>query len=420
LRYVLLLLGGDCRDGNDGADEPVSAWPKLHMKIAQLCPYDIRRPGGVQRHILDLSVALRSLGHDVTIIAPGVAKSDRTASRDSGADAIIYIGAGKLFALNQTQFELTLARGVELARLHALLQTGAFEVLHFHTLLAPFLPMQAFRRSHAANVGTFHEVPPDTATGSLQRLAYRAFGRRVMRKLDGIILASEVQKDLHASGPAAPLAILPPCTNLQRFRTNPEPIAQYRDGTTNILFLGRLESRKGAMLLLQAYRRLRQRGSPLRLLIAGEGPERARLERFARKHGMDDVIFLGLIGDADLPRLYATCDVFCAPALYAEGFGIVLAEAMASGKPIAAVANAGYRTVLRGEAANLLAPPGDAEALCSKLDMLVDDQALRHRLGEWGRREAQRFDSGVLAPKFVSMYERAMQWKARRTTARSE
>lgn len=386
------------------------------LKIAQLCPYDIDRPGGVQRHILDLSAALRKLGHEVTIIAPRIGGSagNEPDNANRGRCPVVHVGNGRLIGFNKTQFEITLAVGNQRRRLDAILQAGGFDVVHFHTLLAPFLPLQAFRRSRAANVATFHEVPPETRTGAIQLLLLRVLGRRLMRQLDGVILASAVQQSLHRIGDVSPVAILPPCTNLRRFATAGPPVARFRDERLNILFLGRLEPRKGAMVLLQAYLELWRGGLPVRLLIAGDGPERSALERFAREHGVGEAVFLGVVADAEVPQWYATCDVFCAPSLYAEGFGIVLAEAMASGKPIVAAANAGYRNVLRGEAAAFLVRPGDRAATRDRLAALLADPALRHRLGAWGRSEAAHYDSEALAPHFVGLYEQA----ARRSRSR--
>jgi phosphatidyl-myo-inositol alpha-mannosyltransferase len=386
------------------------------LKIAQLCPYDISRPGGVQRHILDLSVALRRLGHDVTIIAPRIGTNTNGLNYSKAdADPIVPIGSGRLIAVNKTQFEITWAVGGERRALARVLESGAFDVIHFHSLLSPFLPLQVFRQSRSANVVTFHAVPPDSKTGAVQRRLSRAVSRWLLPQLDGVILASEVQKKLHPiTVVPTPVAILPPCTDLRRFEADTPPIERYLDGHLNILFLGRLEPRKGAMTLLQAYERLRRDGIPVRLLFAGDGPERAALEQYVRDRAVADVVFLGRIKQADIACCYATCDIFCAPSLYAEGFGIVLAEAMASAKPIVAAANAGYRTVLQGEAASFLAPPGDAEALRRKLEALMADPARRQRLGAWGRIEAKRYDSGTLAPRFVSFYGEALQSKFRR------
>jgi phosphatidylinositol alpha-mannosyltransferase len=129
-----------------------------------------------------------------------------------------------------------------------------------------------------------------------------------------------------------------------------------------------------------------------------------------------NVTFFGRVEELDLPRLYATCDLFCAPSLYGEGFGIVLVEAMASGKAVVAAANVGYRTVLQGEAAHFLVEPGNVADLSSKLQLLVTQPARRKGLGDWGRQEATRYDSDSLAPTFVSLYEQAILSKDRKTS----
>lgn len=414
---ALTVPGGAFKDagrcGPARREQTKRTKPKL--KIAQVCPYDIHRPGGVQRHILDLSASLRKLGHDVTILAPGV-RSGARAVAGSSACPIVEVGDGRLIALNKTQIEISLAAGDRLARLDEVLQTGGFDVMHFHSMLTPFLPMQIFRRSRGANVATFHEVPPDTRSGPIQRFAYRSLGRWLMPRLDGVILASEVQRHLHRLG--AEVTVLPPCTDLRRFEpAAPAAAGPYRDGRVNILFLGRLEPRKGAIILLQAFLALCRRGLPVRLLMAGDGPEAPTLKRFAQAQGLD-VLFLGEVADADLAARFAACDIFCAPSPYAEGFGIVLVEAMASGKPIVAAGNAGYRTLLHGEAADLLARPGDAESLRDKLETLINDPHLRHRLGAWGRDEAKRYDCDICAPSFVAVYEEAIRAKARREKPR--
>lgn len=379
------------------------------MKIAQLCPYDIDRPGGVQRHIRDLSAELTQRGHDVTIIAPRIGRNVKRDVVDthSGSCSVVYIGSGRLIKFNKTQVEITLALGNNRAILNRLMRS--FHVVHFHTLISPFLPCQALRISKCANVASFHNVPPEGKTAVIQRYLQRVFIGCLMSRLDGVILASEVQKELYSIGEPSPFPVIPPCTNLKRFALPAKPFQQYRDDRINILFFGRLESRKGASVLLLAYLQLCRRGLPVRLLFAGDGPERHYIEGLVKTHSIPDVVFMGMIAEADIPRLYASCDIFCAPSLYGEGFGIVLAEAMASGKPVVAAANTGYIQLLHGDAATFLVRPGDVDALYLKLEVLILDPHLRHRLGEWGRREAARYDSSALCSQFVAIYEQAIQ-----------
>ncbi len=379
------------------------------MKIAHVCPYDIDRPGGVQRHILDLSASLAKMGHDVTIIAPQVPRSFHRPGPPPEAVCIARIGKGRSIGINKTSFEVSLAVGTERVRLDRIMRSAAFDVVHVHTPLSPLLPLQALVRSDAAKVATFHAVPPNTLTAPLQRLLNGVLNRRIIRKLDGVILASPVQKTLRLTG-----TVLPPCTNLRHFADR-IPLLAERDGCSiRILFLGRLEKRKGAAVLLNAYALLRRQGLPVRLLFAGDGPERERLQRTAQGHGIPDVTFLGRVDQDRLADIYAGCDIFCAPSLYAEGFGIVLVEAMASGKPVVAAANEGYRTVFHGDAEQFLARPGDVADLSDKLRRLVEQPLLRGRLGEWGRRESARYDSDALAPAFLSVYAEAIRSKMHR------
>jgi phosphatidylinositol alpha-mannosyltransferase len=357
------------------------------------------------------------LGHDVTVIAPRVAGSAQRANPAHGNDplSIVHVGYGRLVSFNKTVFEISLAVGKEHKRLDKLMRSAGFDILHLHTPLNPFLPLQALFQSSAANVATFHAVPPRTASGPVQRLLYRVFNRYIITKLDRVVLASAVQKDLHLAG-----SVIPPCVNLRRFHNKVRPLDGYGGDRVNILFVGRLEQRKGAMILLKAYQELCRQNLPVRLLIAGDGPERQVLERTAAKNKIPNVTFFGRVEEVDLPHLYATCDLFCAPSIYGEGFGIVLVEAMASGKPVVAAANVGYRTVLQGEAAHFLVEPGNVADLSSKLELLVTQPAQRKSHGDWGRREATRYDSDSLAPTFLALYEQAILSKDRKTNRRGD
>jgi phosphatidylinositol alpha-mannosyltransferase len=354
------------------------------------------------------------LGHDVTIIAPQVPRSFHRPGPVPEAVCIARIGRGRSIGINKTSFEVSLAVGAERVRLDRIMRSAAFDVVHVHTPLSPLLPLQALARSDAAKVATFHAVPPTTLTGPLQRLLNGVLNRRIIRKLDGVILASPVQKTLRLTG-----TVLPPCTNLRPFADRiPSPAD--RDGCPiRILFLGRLEKRKGAAVLLNAYAQLRRQGLPVRLLFAGDGPERGRLQRTVDRYAIPDVAFLGQVDHGRLADIYAGCDIFCAPSLYAEGFGIVLVEAMASGKPVVAAANAGYLTVLHGDAEQFLARPGDVADLSDKLRRLVEQPLLRGKLGDWGRREAARYDSDALAPAFLSVYAEAIRSRMRRAAMAS-
>ncbi len=378
------------------------------MKIAQICPYDIYQPGGVQTHIRDLSAALRQAGHEVSIIAPG----ERMAGSDP--ECIFHAGKKRRLNFNKTNFEISIALGQDYQRLKKYLQQEQFDILHYHTIWTPLLPFQILRLSQAADVATFHDTPPDTFSGKLTRRVFRIISRRLLPRLDGVIAVS--------SSPAGNLVpvlnrsphILPPCTDYSPFFKDVNGFDQYLDDRVNILFLGRLEDRKGIMVLMQAYAKLCEAGHKVRLLVAGDGEQKQSVLDFISQYKLSYVEMLGRITEEDKVRWYATCDIFCSPAKYGESFGIVLVEAMASGKAVVAAANNGYRTVLRGKGADYLVAPDDVNDLFEKLEQLIQQPALRETLGQWGREEAKKYDVASVLGQFEKIYASALVERSKR------
>jgi phosphatidylinositol alpha-mannosyltransferase len=304
-----------------------------------------------------------------------------------------------------------LAAGRERRKLATIISRSSFDVIHYHAMYAPVMGVQAFCSSLCANVATLHDTPPDTFGGAVERSYLRQVTRWLLPRLDGVIAVSTIPAPHYDMSEAARVRVLPPCVDLRRFTAQKQAVAEFQDDRLNILFVGRLTARKGAIFLLQAYARLCKQGVKGRLLIVGDGPERSRLERFCTRNGAPHVVFLG--ERRDTPRWYATCDVFCSPPIYGEAFGIVVAEAMASGKPIVATNIPAYRRLLTGEARQFVTPPADVDALLQSLHTLAGDANLRRRLGAWGRREAGKYDCGTVAKQIVSVYEEAAGTKGR-------
>lgn len=372
------------------------------MRIAQVCPYDIDRPGGVQRHILDTAVALSELGHEVVVIAP---RTSVPATENSGI-AIHRIGKAIRLGLFGTGFEVSIALGRERKALATLMRDGGFDIAHFHTPWTPFLAPQALSGFSGPAAVTFHDTPSPALSGRLLAWLFRRLSRVLLPRFDLVLTPSDSPKDHLVTGAGQEIVVFPPCTDLRPFAAA-APQARFRDERINILFLGRLEPRKGAMLALMAYHRLRNSGLKLRLIMAGAGEQESALRAYVRDHGVAHVEFLG--APSETASLFASADIFCAPSPYGESFGIVLAEAMAAGKPVVAAANAGYRTLLTGEAADFLVPPGSVEALAAAIETLARDEALRRRLGAWGREAARRYDCRRLAPNLVTLYHEAIR-----------
>ena len=187
----------------------------------------------------------------------------------------------------------------------------------------------------------------------------------------------------------------------------------------NILFVGRMEKRKGFRYLLRAFAQIKSAVPNARLIVAGAygKKEREPLVRFAREHGLRDVKFVGYISEEEKPRYYRSAHVFCAPSTGFESFGLVLLEAMAAGTPVVASDIAGYRTALTDGREGLLVPPQDPTALAQAIIGLLNDAERRRCMGEQGRMTASNYAWPKVARSTLDLYEECLE--AQRNAARA-
>ena len=177
--------------------------------------------------------------------------------------------------------------------------------------------------------------------------------------------------------------IIPNGVDIDRFE-NARPMERFNDGKTNILFLGRMERRKGLKYLVMAYSRLKWRYPDIRLIIAGGGNPGEEVLSLIGERNLQDVEFTGLVPYQDVPRYYQSAHIYCAPNTGRESFGIVLLEAMSAGKPIAASRIDGFSRVLSNGVEGLLVKPKDDAALANALERLIIDGQLRREMGARG------------------------------------
>lgn len=368
------------------------------MKICIVCPYAMSSTGGVQTHIRDVAREMQRLGHEITVISPGPADKN-----NPGYNQVIC-GNSRKITFNRTSFDTSFIRGEALKTLKSHLADHEYDIIHYHTIWSPFLPLQVFYYSRAANIATFHDTPPDNFAGTLTRAVFYLLSHILIRRLQAVIAVSPAPAGHLARIAGKEVHIIPPCISLKQYRH--AAAAVQNDGRANVvlLFVGRLDERKGIFVLLRAYSRLLDDKLDVRLLIAGGGRQENRVREFIHEQNLAGVELLGEIEDADKLRIYAACDIFCSPALYGESFGIVLVEAMANGKPVVAAANRGYRYVLADKAGLCLSPPGDSDDLYLKLRRLVTDPRLRKELGEWGIEESVKYDCETVVPRILDLY----------------
>ncbi|MHB1132314.1 MAG: glycosyltransferase family 4 protein [Chloroflexota bacterium] len=367
------------------------------MRIALVSPYDYPYPGGVTEHIAHLEAQFTRLGHTVKIIAP-------SSTSDQGVLAlgnVLKVGGVVNIPANGSVARITLSLRLS-GRIKRILQEERFDVVHLHEPLVPALPLTVLHHSKAVNIGTFHRF------GGTQMMYYygKPILRRFFNRLDGRIAVSDAAREFISRHFNAKYIVIPNGIDVRNFGPQVEPFPELRDGKLNILFVGRLEKRKGFSYLLRAFLRLKRETPNVRLIVVGPYNEKAqhRYENFLCDHNLSDVYFTGYVSKYDLARYYRTCDVFCAPSTGGESFGVILLEAMASGKPIIAADIQGYRGVLQHGREGLLVPPKDDEALADGLRRILADRDLAEGMGQYGWAKAQDYSWEKVSQRILTYY----------------
>lgn len=359
-----------------------------------VCPYSLTVPGGVQSQVLGLVRALRAKGHEARALGP--------CDGPPPYGWITPLGDSIPTAANGSIAPLAPDPSAQLRFIRAVRDEG-FDILHLHEPLAPGATMTACVTKPTPLVGTFHAAGVSASYRWLNPVVRWIAGRIDMRCVvsdDALALASKY---------------LPGTYELLWNGIEIEPYAKAdpwpTDGPT-IMFLGRHEPRKGLAVLLDAMAEL---PGDVRLWIGGEGPATKELQ--SRHAGDPRLTWLGRLSDVDKQRRLRGADLFCAPSLGGESFGVVLLEAMAASTAIVATDLPGYRLVARPDTDALLVAPGDAPALASALLRALGDPDLRARLVASGEERAVHFSMDRLADRYVELYESVLRSSTGDSTA---
>ncbi len=368
------------------------------MRICIVTPYDLSHEGGVNRHAQDLARALGGAGHEVRVLGPA---SGAVPDGCDGVPGVVPVPA------NGSVARIGLLQSAGATR--AYLEAGHFDLLHVHEPIVPGPGRHALRLARVPVVATFHanaerELP-------LQR-ALRAVASAGLSRIDAGIAVSRAAKAFSRTIYRGRTAVIPNGVDLSRFAAAgaprpPAPEAPAR-AAARVLFVGRFgEPRKGFSVLLDAVALLRAQGRAVEVDVVGAGAT----ERFRARAAHLGVRFHGRLGDAALAEAYARADVFCAPSLGGESFGMVLVEAMAAGCPVVASDLPGYAEAARGAA--LLTPPGDPGALAVALWRAAVDRELRAKLALRGQARAAALCWSRVAARVLHVYAQAAGRAAR-------
>lgn len=362
------------------------------MRIGLVSPYSLTIPGGVQNQVMALARSLRGRGHEARVLAP--------CDGPPPAPFVTPLGASVRQPSNGSVAPIAPDPAAQFRTIRALWDEG-FDVLHLHEPFVPGPTLTALFLKPAPLVGTFH------AAGS--QPAYRV--------LEPLVRWGGARLDARIAVSADALAMAEPHTGgtwTELF--NGIELAPLRDAEPwptsgpTLLFLGRHEPRKGLPVLLAALEHL---AADVTVWVAGEGEETGEL----RRHHPDPRIeWLGRIDDRERDRRMAGADLFVAPSLGGESFGIILLEAMAAGTPVVASAIGGYEKVATAPGPDGWSPPtavaelvapGDPVALAGAIAGLLADPGRRAELEGLGRRRAAAFDMERLCDRYEDVYRRA-------------
>ncbi len=367
------------------------------MKIAIFSPYDMFKSGGVQEHVQYQSEILRKRGHEVTILTP----RPRKITNAEAPDNVVFLGGStRIKTPSATSAEISMT--IDNDAIEAALASD-YDVVHVHEPLVPVAARQILSRAEgrALRVGTFHAALPGNMFGKSLVGTYKTYARAVLPHVDVITAVSPAAIGYIDEFTSLPINYIPNGIHSDSF-----DIPKQKRDQNIILFLGRLEKRKGARQTIKAFAKLKKTKPKAKLKIAGDGPLRRSLEQYVEDKNIKDVEFLGFIDNKKKLKLLSTCGIYTSPALYGESFGIVLAEAMAAGAPIVAHSNDGYKWVLKGTGRLSLVDCTDVEAYAERMQLMLEDNDLRELWQNWAHEYVKQFDYEKVVDAYEKLYKK--------------
>lgn len=382
------------------------------MKIGLVLPYNITLGGGVKEHVFAQQNELVKRGHDVVVVTPQPRETYVPDGRK-----VVFLGAA-------TEFKSPLGTSSQISasvltdEIDAVLEHEQFDLLHFHEPWVPVLSRQILSRSNTVNVATFHAKLPETIVSRTMAKAITPYTKPLLRHIDAFTAVTDAAAEYLLSLADVSVEIIPNGIDLKGYQKAPlESLPALQRKT--IFYVGRLEHRKGVSYLIDAFAQLQAREPEASLVVAGDGPDRPKLEEQVAELGLRHVEFLGFIDDTAKKQWLHAADLFCAPSIYGESFGIVLLEAMAAGLVTVAGDNPGYSGVMQGLGQLSLIDPKDTSLFAHRLQLLLFDEDLRKLWRQWAKTYVRQFDYPKIVDKYEAVYETALAQSGTRVKHKS-
>ncbi len=374
----------------------------MGLKLGIVTEYYYPLLGGISENVHNTALRLRDRGHTVKIITSGI-NGSRNGARPPVE--VIRIGRSASVYCNGSLARLTLGLRLR-SEMRAVLEREKFDLLHLHSPLVPTLPMMALLAAGCPTVGTFHTY--------FERSLWYSFlkgpiQKGLLQKLNGQIAVSRSCIESLNRFFKVDARIIPNGVDVSEFNPAVPRLPRFDGGKMNLLFLGRLDPRNGLALMIEAFRLVKAKFPSVRLIIVGDGPLKKYYKHLVSEDISPDIHLAGPVLH-ERNRYYSSCDIFCSPVDKAS-FGITLLEAMASGKPIVATANCGYRELM-GSGEGFLVEPHNPKAFAKALLALLGDRELRRQMGENGRAKALKFSWDSVTDAIAGYYKEILnnQW----------
>jgi phosphatidylinositol alpha-mannosyltransferase len=364
------------------------------------------RGGGVQEVVLALHHGLTKRGHYVKILSPLPRDYDGEIP-----DWMIALGIGvntKAFAGTAWQMSVS----VDNSAIDEVFEREKFDILHFQEPWTPFWSQQVVQRSNAVNIATLHAASFDNMGSKSIKGVITPYTKPMIKYFDEFTAVSEAATSYFKTLSDRHVEIIPNGIDVEKYSKRPSTAVSNPQMKT-ILYVGRLEDRKGVKFLLRAFNELCGRHKDIQLLIAGTGPDENKLREYVVELHIPRVTFLGFITDEEKIHQLHKADVFCSPARYGESFGIVLLEAMAAGTPTVAGDNIGYVSTMKNTGAISLVNPQDTIDFARRLEIMLCDEEIRKVWQKWAKEYVKQFDYKHVVSMYEEFYEKALKKHAK-------
>jgi glycogen synthase len=368
------------------------------MRVLHLSDCYLPRLGGIEAQVHGLARRQRTAGVDAEVVtATPKARHDRTT-----AEIVDGVPVHRVTVDLPYELPVHPRPGREVLQV---VRAGGFDVVHAHVgVVAPFArgAMPTLVRAGVPLVVTVHSLwGPATPLLRIAGLVARWQTWPAVFTAVSDVAARPVRAVL---GGRVEVGVLPNGIDAAAWQVEPAPRTP---GVVVLAAAMRLTSRKRPMALLEVLRRVRERTPPsirLRAVVAGEGPHRARMERYRFRHDLDWVALPGRLAPGDLRELYRAADLYVVPSVL-ESFGIAALEARAAGLPVVARAETGVAEFIDDGVDGLLATSDDG--LADAITRLVTDEALRQGIAAHNRAVPPSVTWDEVVARAVAAYERA-------------